>query len=266
MSDQKPHITASELDHILEQVQKKRADAPAAARPAQSSDADLDAILSELGVGTGKKRAPVEPILLPVPEFAHEKNDPLPEIPQPAPEKAPEPAAEPEPEPAPVEDEVPTVELPDIKAYSEAEAQKQAEERARIMEEARREAENTLHSAAGEAVLSAAREAVLRRGSQPTTLRWVRAAAVKKKRAASGRSCLPKKKKRNSRMSLPRARQASTMRPLWRRAIPGNLTPSAPSSAFRARPCRAGRMRRSRARPEPMGALSAARWIWTCPR
>lgn len=167
MSDQKPHITASELDHILEQVQKKRADAPAAARPAQSSDADLDAILSELGVGTGKKRAPVEPILLPVPEFAHEKNDPLPEIPQPAPEKAPEPAAEPEPEPAPVEDEVPTVELPDIKAYSEAEAQKQAEERARIMEEARREAENTLHSAAGEAVLSAAREAVLRRGSQP---------------------------------------------------------------------------------------------------
>lgn len=38
-------------------------------------------------------------------------------------------------------------------------------------------------------------------------------------------------------MSLPRARQASTMRPLWRRAIPGNLTPSAPSSAFRARPC-----------------------------
>ena len=74
MSDQKPHITASELDHILEQVQKKRADAPAAARPAQSSDADLDAILSELGVGTGKKRAPVEPILLPVPEFAHEKN------------------------------------------------------------------------------------------------------------------------------------------------------------------------------------------------
>ena len=29
---------------------------------------------------------------------------------------------------------------------------------------------------------------------------------------------------------------------------------------------RAGRMRRSRARPEPMGALSAARWIWTCPR
>ncbi len=167
MSDQKSHITASELDHILEQVQKKRADAPAAARPAQSSDADLDAILSELGVGTGKKRAPVEPILLPVPEFAHEKNDPLPEIPQPAPEKAPEPAAEPEPEPAPVEDEVPTVELPDIKAYSEAEAQKQAEERARIMEEARREAENTLHSAAGEAVLSAAREAVLRRGSQP---------------------------------------------------------------------------------------------------
>lgn len=167
MSDQKPHITASELDHILEQVQKKQADAPAAARPAQSSDADLDAILSELGVGTGKKRAPVEPILLPVPEFAHEKNDPLPEIPQPAPEKAPEPAAEPEPEPAPVEDEVPTVELPDIKAYSEAEAQKQAEERARIMEEARREAENTLHSAAGEAVLSAAREAVLRRGSQP---------------------------------------------------------------------------------------------------
>ena len=50
MSDQKPHITASELDHILEQVQKKRADAPAAARPAQSSDADLDAILSELGL------------------------------------------------------------------------------------------------------------------------------------------------------------------------------------------------------------------------
>ena len=160
MSDQKPHITASELDHILEQVQKKRADAPAAARPAQSSDADLDAILSELGVGTGKKRAPGEPILLPVPEFAHEKNAPLPEIPQPAPEKAPEPAAEPEPEPALVEDEVPTVELPDIKASSEAEAQKQAEERARIMEEARREAENTLHSAAGEAVLSAAREAV----------------------------------------------------------------------------------------------------------
>ena len=74
--------------------------------------------------GPEKKRAPVEPILLPVPEFAHEKNDPLPEIPQPAPEKAPEPAAEPEPEPAPVEDEVPTVELPDIKAYSEAEAQK----------------------------------------------------------------------------------------------------------------------------------------------
>ena len=59
---------------------------------------------------------------------------------------------------------MPTVELPDIKAYSEAEAQKQAEERARIMEEARREAENTLHSAAGEAVLSAARGRC-RRGS-----------------------------------------------------------------------------------------------------
>ncbi|MFQ9679246.1 MAG: hypothetical protein ACLRZH_03295 [Ruthenibacterium lactatiformans] len=71
MSDQKPHITASELDHILEQVQKKRADAPAAARPAQSSDADLDAILSELG--RDRKSAPGRAILLPVPEFAHEK-------------------------------------------------------------------------------------------------------------------------------------------------------------------------------------------------
>ena len=38
MSDQKPHITASELDHILEQVQKKRADAPAAARPASGPE------------------------------------------------------------------------------------------------------------------------------------------------------------------------------------------------------------------------------------
>ena len=94
MSDQKPHITASELDHILEQVQKKRADAPAAARPAQSSDADLDAILSELGVGTGKKRAPVEPILLPVPgEFATKKTIRCRRFPSPL-EKAPEPAAE----------------------------------------------------------------------------------------------------------------------------------------------------------------------------
>ncbi|MFR1784637.1 MAG: hypothetical protein ACLSWY_00740 [Ruthenibacterium lactatiformans] len=93
MSDQKPHITASELDHILEQVQKKRADAPAAARPAQSSDADLDAILSELGVGTGKARS-VEPILLPVPEFAHEKTIRCRRFPSPL-EKAPEPAAEP---------------------------------------------------------------------------------------------------------------------------------------------------------------------------
>lgn len=167
MSNQKPHITDSELDHLLEQVQKKRADAPGSASTAKSSDADLDAILSELGVGTGKKRAPVEPILLPVPEFAREKNEPQPKIPQPVPEVIPEPASEPEPqpEPEPAEPEVPTVELPDIKAYSEAEAQKQAEERARIMEEARREAENTLHSAAGEAVLSAAREAVRRRGA-----------------------------------------------------------------------------------------------------
>ena len=52
---------------------------------------------------------------------------------------------------------MPTVELPDIKASSEAEAQKQAEERARIMEEARSEAEIRCMGAAGEAVLSAAR-------------------------------------------------------------------------------------------------------------
>ncbi|MFQ7003264.1 MAG: hypothetical protein ACLRRT_06020 [Ruthenibacterium lactatiformans] len=298
MSDQKSHITASELDHILEQVQKKRADAPAAARPAQSSDADLDAILSELGVGTGKKRAPVEPILLPVPEFAHEKNDPLPEIPQPAPEKAPEPAAEPEPEPAPVEDEVPTVELPDIKAYSEAEAQKQAEERARIMEEARREAENTLHSAAGEAVLSAAREAVLRRSSQPAQeqeqaapvtgnnlfgevddrFRDFFATAViddptlgesgrrKKEKSGFWAKLFAKKEEEEFEDEFAQGEAGEYYEAALEEGYTGNLTPSAPSSAFRARPCRAGRMRRSRARPEPMGALSAARWIWTCPR
>ncbi len=46
------------------------------------------------------------------------------------------------------ESEPPTLELPTIKAYADAEAQKQEEERRRIMEQAQREAQNTIHNAA----------------------------------------------------------------------------------------------------------------------
>ena len=167
------------------------------------------------------------------------------------------------------------------------------------MEEARREAENTLHSAAGEAVLSAAREAVLRRGSQPAQeqeqaapvtgnnlfgevddrFRDFFATAViddptlgesgrrKKKRAASGRSCLPKKEEEEFEDEFAQGEAGEYYEAALEEGYTGEFDAIRPrSSAFRARPCRAGRMRRSRARPEPMGALSAARWIWTCPR
>ena len=46
------------------------------------------------------------------------------------------------------EPELPTLELPSIKAYADAEAYRLEEERRRIMEEAQREARNTIHNAA----------------------------------------------------------------------------------------------------------------------
>ena len=66
MSGQTPQIRDTEIDEILEQVQQKRGDA----RPVQSTDAELDAILAELGVSSAPKRAAAEPVLLPENTFA----------------------------------------------------------------------------------------------------------------------------------------------------------------------------------------------------
>ena len=167
MSDQKSHITASELDHILEQVQKKRADAPAAARPAQSSDADLDAILSELGVGTGKKRAPVEPILLPVPEFAHEKTIRCRRFPSPLPRKRRNPRRSLNRSPRLLRTKCPRWSCRTLRRIPRPRRKSRRRNARALWKRHAARRKNTLHSAAGEAVLSAAREAVLRRSSQP---------------------------------------------------------------------------------------------------
>ncbi len=71
MSGQTPQIRDSEIDEILEQVQQKRGDA----RPVQSTDAELDAILAELGVSSAPKRAAAEPVLLPENTFARPGRD-----------------------------------------------------------------------------------------------------------------------------------------------------------------------------------------------
>lgn len=176
MSEQKPHIRDAEIDEILEQVQQKRGDA----RPVQGTDAELDAILAELGISPQQKREKPEPVLLPEPEFVRSKKraarrtEPAPKAgasPEGSPafgnEAAPQaaaprsaaarpgekarPAAQStasRPEQLGAQAEKPTVELPNIKAYSQAEAQKHAEERARLLEQARHEAEQKLRETA----------------------------------------------------------------------------------------------------------------------
>lgn len=66
MSEQKPHIRDAEIDEILEQVQQQRGDT----RPVQGTDAELDAILAELGIAPTQKRVAAEPVLLPKPTFS----------------------------------------------------------------------------------------------------------------------------------------------------------------------------------------------------
>lgn len=202
MNEPKPHIRDAEIDEILEQVQQKRGDA----RPIQSTDAELDAILAELGITPGKKSAEEEQVLLPAPaperpkrsatgaQAARQKNAPQPaaaettaaqqtaaaqadvarkksanaanaaDAPQrkaapqnarrqtaPARRENTAPARQERPkqnDPALAQgaqkQEKSTVELPDIKDYTKAEARKHAEERRQIIEQARREAEEEL--------------------------------------------------------------------------------------------------------------------------
>lgn len=64
MNEERKHISDSQLDHILEQVQEKRERSASPAVP-DGSDAQVDAILSELGIGVEKKNKPVDPVILP---------------------------------------------------------------------------------------------------------------------------------------------------------------------------------------------------------
>lgn len=145
----------SQIDSILEQVREKRA-AEEARRPRRNSDRELNAILRELGIDSKKPKKQVEPILLSFPGAEEEERLEREEQGEAA--QAPAVPPEPEEEEPFIEDlhveedesesEPPTLELPTIKAYTEAEAQKQEEERRRIMEQAQREAQNTIHNAA----------------------------------------------------------------------------------------------------------------------
>ncbi len=144
-SDPKPRIIRdSEIDHILEQVQETR-EKENRTGPVNASDDQLDAILSELGINAAPKRTVVSPVLLPRPVFTQQPaaSPVCPEPPRPAPAQAPPP-----PPPQPPEPE--THELPNIKAYAEAEAKKQAQAREQLLEQARREAVEQLRREAEE--------------------------------------------------------------------------------------------------------------------
>ena len=99
---------------------------------------------------SGKGRRPAAQRPAPSPQA---EEQPAPALGRPAPEQAEDDGADSEPfiQDLHVQDtdpELPTLELPTIKAYADAEAQKQEEERRKIMEEAQREAQNTIHNAA----------------------------------------------------------------------------------------------------------------------
>lgn len=221
MNEQRQRISDSQLDHILEQVQEKRERSVSSALP-DGSDAQVDAILSELGIGTEKKNRPVEPVLLPpIPTGARRtagKAQPMQWMPAPVlrqtPKKPVQPvqASEPteteeasrkeEPEQktehnaqknAPIggqptapqektEPEVPTRELPSIKAYTQEEEKKRQEERERIREEARREVREEQNRAepVGQAVVQAAREAARKRDEEKRAAREKAQAEQKK--------------------------------------------------------------------------------------
>lgn len=217
MSGQKPPIHDAEIDEILEQIQKKRGDA----RPVQGTDADVNAILAELGIESAPKRAKPEPVLLPEPEFVRSKKRAAqraeaaslqeaaartqPASPagaaqakpaarpgkraDTAPRRAPAQHDAPRPE-APKEK--PTLELPNIKAYSRAEAQKHAEERARLLEQARQEAKQELRDTArAEAAAHPAREPDERERAQKEAAAPKREAPAER-RARTGSAAAPK--------------------------------------------------------------------------
>lgn len=199
MSGRTPPVRDAEIDDILEQVQQKRGNA----RPVQGTDAELDAILAELGIASAPKRAADEPVLLPEASFARPGRDAAAKAAaaqqagpgrQAAPagkradgqqalsaqqaasgrqaafaaqqaasgqtasaSQAAQNAALPVQGAAPaaapgaassLQAEKPTVELPNIKAYSQAEARKREEARRLLLEQARREAAQTLQSKA----------------------------------------------------------------------------------------------------------------------
>ncbi len=165
MNDPKPRIKDSDIDHILEQVQEKRARS-GTADTRTASDSELNAILAELGIETAPRRASVEPVLLPEPEYLRGgSQNPAPDASAPgAPEeetgapKKPSQASGPagqQTEKTPREPK--TRELPELKSYSEAEARRQAEEKARIYEQARREAEQAAQEARAEKAVQSAR-------------------------------------------------------------------------------------------------------------
>lgn len=192
MSERRPPIRDAEIDEILEQVQQQRGDS----RPVRGTDADLDAILAELGITPTPKRAAAEPVLLPEPTFSRTGQQPAagrqaggPQAaaarqavpagraapagrtaiaPQTAhssggavPAQSAAPAAEPQAE-------KPTVELPSIKSYAQAEARKQAEARARLLEQARREAEQKLQGKAQNTQTAGERRAQSGAAKQPS--------------------------------------------------------------------------------------------------
>lgn len=224
MSEQRPRITDSELDHILEQVQEKR-DQSTSASQTQGTDAQVDAILSELGIGTEKKQAPVDPVILPplasgarrtagkaqpmqwmpapvlrqtprkpvqpvqpiqqpVQEKQADAQQPAQEKQEPAEQKPQQEHKRQEEKPAETkqEQEVPTRELPSIKAYTQEEAKKREEERERIREEARREVQEEQNKAepVGQAVVEAAREAARKRDEEKRAAREKARAEQKK--------------------------------------------------------------------------------------
>lgn len=147
------------VDSILDEVRGKLGEEQPK-KPAAPSDREVNSILRELGLDPRKqKKQSVEPILLSFPGAETPPQQPAPPPDDGADsepfvedlvarreeeeQRAPVPGAQQE-----EEDELPTLELPTIQDYADAEAQKQEEERRRIMEQAQREAQNTIHNAA----------------------------------------------------------------------------------------------------------------------
>jgi hypothetical protein len=172
VSAEKKNFPDAQIDDILEQVKKKRTTEQAARGTAAPGDDSVEAILKGFGLG-GPRPSYSDPILLPDP-----KREEAPAAPDemgallglaPAAPAVSEVPTAPEAPPAPVRTaqiDVPidgpvapvqelsvaaepiTVELPTIKSFTEAQAQRQERERKRIMEEAVREARNTIHNSA----------------------------------------------------------------------------------------------------------------------